>query len=152
MKYVKQISAFALVALLAAPIGFSQVAPQEGKRKPGPIFSYNAGDRRDPFKDLLGGGKDVKDKRAIGGLADISIDDITLMGIVKTQGHLVAILSLTEGFPLTIHEGDRLADGFVASINASRVVFRKTRDSQGLPLAKPQDIIKEIMPEEREHE
>ncbi|MGA2585705.1 MAG: hypothetical protein ABSF88_01555 [Candidatus Aminicenantales bacterium] len=151
MKFVKKVSLFALVAALAAPIGFSQSTPQEGKKKAGPAFSYHAGDRRDPFKDLFGG-KEVRDKRAIGGLADLSIDDITLMGIVKSQGNLVAILSLTEGFPLTIHEGDRLADGFVASIDASRVVFRKTRDSKGLPLAKPRDIIKEIMPEEREYE
>ncbi|MHB8055681.1 MAG: hypothetical protein ACYDH3_10595 [Candidatus Aminicenantales bacterium] len=115
-----------------------------------PVFSYDPAGRRDPFKDLFGG-KEVRDKKVISGLADMEIDDITLMGIVKTPERYEAIVAFADGFPLTLLKGQKLADGFVLSIEADRVVFRKTND-KGLPLAKPKDIIKEIAPEEPAHD
>lgn len=148
MKFGKTIVRFAAVLALALSLGLAQTPPQEEKKATGPSFSYNPGGRRDPFKDLLGG-RDVKEKKTISGLSDLSIDDITLKGIVKTKGKLEAFISLTEGFPLTIHEGDKLADGFVLLIEETQVVFRRTRDSKGIPLTKPRDVIKEITFEER---
>ncbi|MDP2915360.1 MAG: hypothetical protein Q8O91_07900 [Candidatus Aminicenantes bacterium] len=142
---------FAAVLLgLAGPGVFPQAAAQEPKKTAttAPAFSYDSAGRRDPFKDLFGG-KTLREKKAIGGLSDLTIDDIMLMGIVKSKDVIEAIIGLTDGFPLTLREGDRLADGFVLSIKESQVVFRKTLDSKGLPLAKPRDIIKEIMQEER---
>ncbi|HPN17849.1 MAG TPA: hypothetical protein PKV64_12045, partial [Candidatus Aminicenantes bacterium] len=62
-----------------------------------------------------------------------------------------AIVAFGEGFPLSLHEGQKLADGFVLSIEADRVVFRQTSD-KGIPLAKPKDIAKEISPEEPAHD
>jgi Tfp pilus assembly protein PilP len=135
---------------LAGPPLFPQAAAQEPKKAPAasPAFSYDSGGRRDPFKDLFGG-KTLREKKAIGGLSDLFIEDIMLMGIVKSRDVIEAIIGLTDGFPLTIREGDRLADGFVLSIKESQVVFRKTLDGKGIPLAKPREIIKEIMQEER---
>lgn len=116
-----------------------------------PIFSYDPAGRRDPFKDLFGG-KEVKDaKKAVTGLPDMEISDITLMGIVKTPDRYEAIVAFADGFPLTLLEGQKLADGFVVSIDADRIVFRKTRD-KGIPLAKPKDVIIEISPEEPAHD
>jgi len=116
-----------------------------------PVFSFDPAGRRDPFKDLFAG-KDVKEgKRVITGLADMEIADIVLMGIVKTPERYEAIVAFAEGFPLTLLEGQKLADGFVVSIDADKVVFRKTSE-KGMPLAKPKDIIKEISPEEPAHD
>ncbi len=123
-----------------------QVVKPDIQREPPPPATYDPAGRRDPFKDLLGG-KEVKEKVGSGGLADVFIDEITLTGIVKMKGKLEAIISVTEGFPITIQEGDRLADGYVLSVTSTQVVFRKTRD-RGIPLAKPKDVIKEISPEE----
>ncbi len=148
MKFVKTTARLAPVLALALSLGLAQSPPQEEKKATGPSFSYNPGGRRDPFKDLLGG-RDVREKKAISGLSDLAIDDVTLKGIVKAKGKLEAFISLTEGFPLTIHEGDKLADGFVLRIEETQVVFRRTQDSNGIPLAKPRDVVKEIMPEER---
>lgn len=143
------VRAAVLLGLAGLPL-FSQAAAQETKKAPaaGPAFFYDSGGRRDPFKDLFGG-KTLREKKAIGGLPDLFIEDVMLMGIVKSKDVIEAIIGLTDGFPLTIREGDRLADGFVLSIKESQVVFRKTLDSKGLPLAKPRDIVKEIGQEER---
>jgi len=145
MKFVKMTARLAPVLALALSLGLAQAPPQEEKKAAGPSFSYNPGGRRDPFKDLLGG-RDVREKKDISGLSDLAIDDVTLKGIVKAKGKLEAFISLTEGFPLTIHEGDKLADGFVLRIEETQVVFRRTQDSNGIPLAKPRDVVKEIMP------
>jgi hypothetical protein len=118
--------------------------------KPVPVFSYDPGGRRDPFRDLLGG-KDIKEKRIVSGLSDLDIEDVKLLGIVRSKDKFEAIAGLTEGFPLTIREGDQLADGYVLTIRADAVVFRKTKD-KGIPLMRPRDIVKEITPEERTHD
>lgn len=125
-----------------------QAAPPE--IKPVPVFSYDPAGRRDPFKDLLGG-KDIKEKKIVGGLSDLDIEDIKLLGIVRFKDKNEAIAGLTEGFPLTIREGDLLADGYVLTIRPDAVVFRKTKD-KGIPLMRPRDIVKEITPEERTHD
>lgn len=109
--------------------------------------TYDPAGRRDPFKNLLAG-KDVKDKSAPGGIPQLSIDDTTLVGIVKAKDKLTAIVSGPQGFPFFIKAGDKFADGYVLSINESQVVFRKTNE-RGIPLMRPKDIIKEIVPEER---
>ncbi len=142
--------AMALVALLstASALGLAQTAPPVEKKPVSSEFSYHSGGRRDPFKDLYATTA-MKGKKAITGLAGLAIDDVTLMGIVGLRQAYEAIVNIPEGFPLTIREGDRLADGFVLSIGADRVIFRRTHDSRGLPLSKPVDVVRDIVAEER---
>jgi Tfp pilus assembly protein PilP len=109
--------------------------------------TYDPGGRRDPFKNLLAG-KDIKDKSAVGGIPQISIDDTNLVGIVKSKQKLTAIVVGPQGFPYFVKVGDKFSDGYVLSINENQVVFRKTNE-RGIPLMRPRDIIKEINPEER---
>lgn len=125
-------------------------APAPGKDLllPSPTrVTYNPAGRRDPFKDLLAG-KDVKGKSAPGGIAQISLEDMTLVGIINADQKITAIVSGPQGFPFFIKTGDRFADGYVLSITDSQVVFRKTNE-RGIPLMRSKDIIKEINPEER---
>ena len=112
-----------------------------------PRSTYDPAGRRDPFRNLLAG-KDVKDKSAPGGIPQLTIEDTNLVGIVKAKGKLTAIVSGPQGFPFFIQAGDKFANGYVLSINESQVVFRKTNE-RGIPLMRPKDIIKEIVPEER---
>jgi len=144
----------ALVILLsglligALPAQEQAVAAEIGTLKSPPARStYDPAGRRDPFKNLLAG-KDVKDKTAPGGILQLTIDDTTLVGIVKAKQKLTAIVSGPQGFPFFVKPGDKLADGYVLSINESQVVFRKTNE-RGIPLMRHKDIIKEINPEER---
>jgi Tfp pilus assembly protein PilP len=128
-------------------------APQTAgseKKTAFPVFSYNQENRRDPFKDLFGG-KEVREKRIITGLADLEIEEVVVIGIVKSQGRFEALASFSDGFPITFRDGQKLADGYVLSIEEDKITYRKTSD-KGFPLSKPKDIIKEITPEERTHD
>lgn len=108
---------------------------------------YNPEGRRDPFRDLLAG-RELKSKTGIRGPIDMSIDDVILIGIVKAKNKYTAIINGPQGFPYSIKVGDKFADGFVLSITANKVVFRKLKE-RGIPLMRPKDITKEINPEER---
>jgi hypothetical protein len=112
-------------------------------RTAGPV-AYNAEGRRDPFKDLLGGG----DITAKTGEGQGAIDDLILIGIIKAKRGYTAVIGAAQGFPRFMSVGDKVADGFILSISATQVVFRKTHE-RGVPLMRPREIIKEINPEER---
>jgi Tfp pilus assembly protein PilP len=129
-------------AQAAAPAGTSSVAPA-----PLPPATYDPAGRRDPFKNLLTG-KEVSERRVITGLSDLMIDEIIIIGLVKSKGRFEAVLGMTAGFPMTAHEGDRFADGYILSIGETQIVLRKTKE-RGVPLLKPKDIVKEITSEER---
>jgi hypothetical protein len=109
--------------------------------------TYNPEGRRDPFRDLLAG-QDPREKGKTRGLAQVSIEDAVLIGIVKYKGNLTAIINDTQGFPYYIKTGDNFLDGFVLNVNDSQVIFRKTKE-RGIPLSNPKDIVKEIKLEER---
>ncbi len=139
---------FLAIMLVGPSAAQSQGASQETEIQAlqvrGP--TYDPAGRRDPFRDLLAGQEAEKGKG--GGLRQVSVDDAVLVGIVKHKGRLTAIINDAQGFPYTIRKGDTFLDGFVLSIDESRVVFRKTKE-RGIPLYKPKDIIKEIKLEER---
>jgi len=109
--------------------------------------TYDPADRRDPFRNLLVG-QEAREKGLERGIQNISIDDVVLIGIAKSKGVLKAIINDSQGYPYFIKKGDTFEDGFVLSVDESRVVFRKTQE-RGIPLMKPKDIVKEIKIEER---
>ncbi len=147
MTLIKRIIAGAVVAavvlLVWTPIGRTQESglPQEQ------ASAYDPAGRRDPFKDLFGG-KDLKEKRVVTGLGDLDFEEVGVIGIVKSRGVYKAVITLTEGFPLTIREGERFADGYILAIRDGEIVFRKTKE-RGIPLLKPKDIVRNIISEER---
>lgn len=108
---------------------------------------YSPRGRRDPFRNLIAG-RDVGEKPVVTGIAQMHINDVNLIGIVKAKGKYTAIINGPQGFPYNIKVGQKFADGFVLSIDEFKVVFRLTRE-RGIPLRKPRDIVKEIRPEER---
>lgn len=109
--------------------------------------TYDPGDRRDPFRNLLVG-QEAGEEGLERGIQNISIDNIVLIGIAKSKGVMNAIINDSQGYPYFIKKGDTFEDGFVLSVDESRVVFRKTQE-RGIPLMKPKDIVKEIKIEER---
>jgi hypothetical protein len=117
-----------------------QITPQRGP-------TYDPGDRRDPFRDLLAG-QEAVEKGKTRGISQLAIEDAVLIGIIQHKGQMTALINDSQGFPYTIKTGDNFLDGFVLNVNQSRVVFRKTKE-RGIPLIKPKDIVKEIKLEER---
>jgi Tfp pilus assembly protein PilP len=134
----------ALAAFGAAPAAAQETA-RPGLRAAPP--SYDPAGRRDPFKDLLGG-QAVKESHAPGDPAGLTVEEIQIIGVIKSKGGYRALIAVTDGFPLTAREGDRFADGYILSIRDGEVIFRKTRE-RGLPLSRPKDIVRDITSEER---
>ena len=145
---VLALGGLAVMGSIPCPAAPQDVPPETDILKAPPqITIYNPAGRRDPFKNLLTG-KEIKDKAAAGGPPQISIDDIRLVGIVKSNRNLTAIVTGPQGFPQFVKVGDKFSDGYVLAIKDAQVVFRKTKE-RGMPLMRAKDIIKEINPEER---
>lgn len=108
--------------------------------------SYTRGGRKDPFRDLLAQQEARKTIEGEEG-PQISVENVNVIGIVKARGQFTAIVTGPEDFPLFVKVGHKFSDGFVLSIDESKVVFRKTTE-RGSPLFKPRDIVKEIQTEE----
>ena len=140
------IAGILLAAAVPAPAG-PRAAPQAGLQVPIQANSYDAAGRRDPFRNLLAG-KELSEKKTIAGISDLQIEEISIIGLVKTKGRYEAVIGMPSGFPMTAREGDRFADGYVLSIREGEVVLRKTKE-RGVPLVKPKDIVREITSEER---
>jgi hypothetical protein len=146
-----------LLAGLAVPsislgemYGAGSPRPGVGQTAAAPVSqarSYDPGGRRDPFKDLFGG-KDIRENRTVAGPADLLVEDIVVVGIIKSKSGYRALIAMTDGFPLTAREGARFADGYILSIGEGAIVFRKTHE-RGIPLLKPKDIVRDITSEER---
>jgi hypothetical protein len=151
---MKKLSTFILIASLVGLVPLlSQetpggAAPQDKPAvKSAGVVLYNAEGRRDPFRDLMGSGGDVRDK-SVTGEAQTAVEDLILIGIIKAKKGYTAIVGTTQGFPRFLVVGDKVGDGYVLSISPAQVVFRKTHE-RGLPLMRPRDVVKEINPEER---
>ncbi len=109
--------------------------------------TYSRAGRRDPFRDLLAQQEAVPGSGREGE-PQVSVENIKVVGIVKARGQFSAIVTGAEEFPLFIKVGHKFSDGFVLSIDETKVIFRKTQE-RGSPLFKPKDIVKEIQSEER---
>ncbi len=109
--------------------------------------TYARAGRKDPFVDLLAQQESRKTVEGEDG-PQVSVENVNIIGIVKARGQFTAIVSGPEDFPLFVKVGHKFSDGFILSINESKVTFRKTSE-RGSPLFKPKDIIKEILIEER---
>lgn len=147
----KTIAAILVLSVIGLLPLLAQQDPANPKPEEKPVLrattpvAYNAEGRRDPFKDLLAGAGEGKTPV---GEAQGNIDDLILIGIIKAKRGYTAVVGTTQGFPRFMTVGDRVADGFIESITANQVVFRKTHE-RGIPLMRPRDVIKEINPEER---
>lgn len=107
-------------------------------------LTYTSKGRRDPFKDQFGKATPSKKKpTAKSGSPGMSISTVQLIGIVKAKGLFTAIISGPGNFPMFIKARDRFYDGYVLRIEASRVIFRQTRQGN-LRLSPAKTIIKEI--------
>ena len=90
-------------------------------------YSYDPGNRRDPFKSLLAG----PDRREFRGprpegVPGLLIDEIDLKGIYRTgKGYVAQVTAANQKKSYLLKEGDQLYDGDVVSIGRSEVVFKQ---------------------------
>ncbi|NNC39544.1 MAG: hypothetical protein HKN95_02535 [Acidimicrobiia bacterium] len=110
-------------------------------------YTYDPGDRRDPFKSLL----IVRERVAMRGprpegIPGLLIEEIDLTGIIITpDGPFAQVKSTEEDKSYLLREGDQLYDGDVVSIAASELTFKQIVDD---PTAvKPfREVVKKLNP------
>ncbi len=110
-------------------------------------FSYDPGNRRDPFKSLLAAPDrpEIRGPRPEG-VPGLLIDEIDLKGIFHTSKGFVAQVSASnQKKSYLLKEGDQLYDGDVVSINKNEVVFKQVvQDPTAL---KPfREVVKSLNP------
>lgn len=107
-------------------------------------FTYDPGNRRDPFKSLLTGPEKPERGPRPEGIPGLLIDEIQLLGIWRTpRGYVAQIRASNKSFLL--REGDQLFDGDVVSIQKNEVVFKQqVQDPTAL---KPfREVVKNLSP------
>jgi len=110
-------------------------------------FSYDPGNRRDPFKSLLA----KSDAPAFRGprpegVPGLLIEEIDLTGIFRTsKGFVAQVVASNQKKSYLLKEGDQLYDGDVVSINKNEVVFKQiVQDPTAL---KPfREVVKSLNP------
>jgi Tfp pilus assembly protein PilP len=102
-------------------------SPATGVAAPAQGYTYNADGRRDPFVALLrGAGKQALAPTAIvraAGLAGLDAADVTLRGVLLSQGGYVAMLHGTDEKTYIVRTGDKLADGTIRAITSEMLVI-----------------------------
>ncbi|MEA2563319.1 MAG: hypothetical protein QOH06_4823 [Acidobacteriota bacterium] len=108
-------------------------------------FTYDPGNRRDPFKSLLTGPEKAEQHGPRPeGIPGLLIDEIQLLGIWRTpRGYVAQIRASNKSFLL--REGDQLFDGDVVTIQKNEVVFKQqVQDPTAL---KPfREVVKNLSP------
>lgn len=120
----------------AAPAAAAPVtavpAPPADPAKPGtapalkPVdnYTYSADGRRDPFQNLLARGQEKgQPKNVRAGLAGISVDEVSVRGVMQSRGGYVAIVQGTDNKTYLARPSDHLQDGTIRTINAQGLVI-----------------------------
>ena len=106
----------------SAPAATGVAAPAQG-------YTYNAEGRRDPFVPLLkGSGKQALATTSVAraaGLAGLSTADVTLRGVLVSQGAYVAMLHGTDEKNYIVRTGDKLADGTIRTITSEMMLIQQ---------------------------
>lgn len=113
----------------------------------GSAFTYDPGNRRDPFKSLLiaPDRPEFRGPRPEG-VPGLLIDEIDLKGIFRTaRGYVAQVSASNQKKSYLLKEGDQLYDGDVMSIGKNEVVFKQiVQDPTAL---KPfREIVKSLNP------
>ena len=124
-----------------------QILEGEEQVLSGSGFSYDPGNRRDPFKSLLArpDRPEFRGPRPEG-IAGLLIDEIDLTGIFRTsKGFVAQVVAANQKKSYLLKEGDQLYDGDVVSINHNEVVFKQVvQDPTAL---KPfREVVKSLNP------
>jgi hypothetical protein len=127
--------------------GIDQILEGEEEVFSGGAFSYDPGNRRDPFKSLLAGPErpEIRGPRPEG-IPGLMIDEIDLTGIYRTsKGFVAQVSAANQKRSYLLKEGDQLYDGDVVSISRGEVVFKQiVQDPTAL---KPfREVVKSLNP------
>jgi Tfp pilus assembly protein PilP len=111
------------------PVGTSPAATGVAEAAQG--YTYNPEGRRDPFVSLLKGtGKTSASATTpvarAAGLAGLGVSEVSLRGVMVSQGAYVAMLHGTDERTYIVRPGDKLADGTIRAITSEMVLIQQT--------------------------
>ena len=105
-------------------------------------YVYNAEGRRDPFVNLLGTGAQPATSVKRGeGAAGMMVSEISVRGILESQGTLVAMVQGPDNKTYIVHQGDKFLDGRIKTITPQGlIIIQEVNDP--LSLVKQREIRK----------
>lgn len=113
----------------------------------GLTYSYDPGNRRDPFKSLEVGQNRPELKGPLPeGVPGLLIDEIDLSGIYRTsRGFIAQVSAPNKNRSYLLREGDQLYDGDVVRITSNEVVFKQIVNDP--TVLKPfREVVKKLSP------
>ena len=103
-------------------------------------FTYNPDGRRDPFVSLLRRG-DAGAGPRVAGLGGLGASEVSLRGILTSEGAFVGILHGVDSKNYIVRVGDKLSDGTIRTITKdSLVILQQVHDP--LSLEKEREVRK----------
>lgn len=134
----------------AAPAPAPVAAPADNLPSPPADFTYASAGRRDPFTTLTRGKSTVTDNvtgTRPAGAAGILVEELSVRGIVLSNGTYVAMVSGPTKQTYSVRTGAKLLDGTVQSITPRAVVILQ-HVSDPLSLQKQREVRKLLRTQE----
>jgi Tfp pilus assembly protein PilP len=107
----------------------------EPSARPDDRAGYEPAGRRDPFVSLLSRGET---RVPVGGrplgVKGLLINELSVRGVVRTNGKLLAIVQAPDHKNYTVHPGDTLFDGNVKVVATDAVIFLQRVDDPLSPV------------------
>jgi Tfp pilus assembly protein PilP len=117
----------------AQPVAKAMAAEAKADAVEAQGFTYNPEGRRDPFVSLLRRGVDSSQTKRVAGLSGLGTAEVSLRGVVLTQGDFVGIVQGVDSKTYIVRTGDKLSDGAVRAITAdSMVILQQVNDPLSL--------------------
>ena len=111
---------------------------------PPEIYTYDSSGRRDPFVSLIGVGTEPRlAVSKVEGLAGMTVNEISVRGVMQSRGGLVAMVQGPDKKTYLIHQGDKFADGIVKSVTTQGLVIMQEVNDP-LSLVKQREIRKQL--------
>jgi Tfp pilus assembly protein PilP len=130
----------------APPPAPSAPAPAPPAQNPLPTenYSYDSSGRRDPFLNLIGTGSEPRiNSRRGEGPAGLSVNEISVRGVMMSKGNFIAMVQGPDGKTYMIKQGEKLMDGLVRAVNAEGIIVVQDV-SDPLSLVKQREVSKKL--------
>ena len=129
-----------------APQAPPQAPPAPTAQNPLPTenYTYDPSGRRDPFLNLLGTGSEPRiNSRRGEGPAGLSVNEISVRGVMLSRGNFIAMVQGPDGKTYMIKQGEKLMDGMVRAVNAEGIIVVQDV-SDPLSLVKQREVSKKL--------
>jgi len=106
-------------------------------------YTYEADGRRDPFLSLTAAAESRPPLTRAEGVAGIAVGELSVRGVLKSKGSLIAMVQGADKRAFVVHPGDQLFDGTIKAVTAEGlVIVQQVNDP--LSLVKQREVRKTL--------